>query len=102
VHDRGVRHSQDAFECRQHVLARNWTGRGQRYIALDTWIDDEIELENISEQGLCDVCTSAPSNHLDAVALEKCGGLQRGGPHVRITIALRIWCHVRARKQRAE
>jgi len=72
-----------------------------RYIALNTWIDDEIELENISEQGLRNRLHVGPVEiHLDAVALEKCGRLQRGRPHIRIAIALRIWCHVRARKQK--
>ena len=100
AHNRRVLHSQDAFECRQHVLARDWTGRRERYVALDARVDDEIKLENISEQGLGDrLHIGTLEIHLDAVALEKCGLLQRGGPHLRIAIARPFWLHVRARKQ---
>src|SRR6185295_15276542 len=63
-------------------------------------VDDEIKLKNISEQGLGDRLYIGPLEiHLDAVALHKCGLLQRGSPQLWIAIARPFWLHVRARKQ---
>ena len=90
-------HSQDAFECRQHVLARDWTGRRQRYVALDARVDDEIKLENISEQGLGDrLYIGALEIHLDALADEHSAWLRRGDARICILILLRLGIVLRA------
>src|SRR4030095_16588577 len=91
---------QDPFILRQRFLAGIWAGRYQRYIALHTRIDDEIELKNISEKRLRDrLHIGAIEIHRDAVALDECGRLRRCGSRVRISILLRLRRDVRAWKK---
>lgn len=84
VHNRGILHAQRAFECRQHVLARDRLDRGQRHGPLDPRVDHEIDLKDVTQQGLGDrVDIGILKVHLDAIApdgyrLQGCAALPRG------------------------
>ena len=55
VDDGSVRHAQDAFEDREHVLARNWAGRSQSHVALYPRINHKVNSKRVAQHGLSNV-----------------------------------------------